>query len=146
MPPLEALKLLCALCMTRRVSNRGKKLRIAVYDISRAHFYAESDRQVFVTLPEEDALKHPGCCGLLRKCMYGRQDAANLWQADYSDLLGRNGYAVGKAHKAVFYNAEVDARCMVHGDDFVVLADCDGQEHFQKLLGEKYDSKVVGWH
>ena len=33
---------------------------------------------------------------------------------------------------------------MVHGDDFVVLADCDGQEHFQKLLGEKYDYKTVG--
>ena len=38
MPPLEALKLMCNLMMSRRTSKRGSPLRIGVYDVSRAHF------------------------------------------------------------------------------------------------------------
>ena len=51
---------------------------MAIYDISRAHFYGESERELYVTLPEEEAALHPGCCGLVRKGMYGRQDASNI--------------------------------------------------------------------
>jgi len=145
MPPLEALKFLCAAFMTLRLSKTRKPMRLAIYDISRAHFYASSDRPVFVTLPEEWAAKHPGCCGRLNKTMYGRQDASNRWQADYTELLQKHAYIVGESNKAVFWSVEGDGRCMVHGDDFVVLGDDDTQARFEAMLKTKYDVKRVGY-
>ena len=74
MPGLEAVKLLCSLMMSLQKSARGKPLKLASWDISRAHFYTESVRRVFVDLPAEDA--EPGKCGLSLKTMYGTQDAS----------------------------------------------------------------------
>jgi len=145
MPPLEALKFLCSLFMTLRVSKRNKPLRIGVYDISRAHFYATSDRKVYVTLPEEWAVLNPGCVGKLNKTMYGRQDASNRWQADYTELLQEHSWNVGVSNKAVFFSKEEDGRCMVHGDDFVVLGDDETQAKFEAMLKTKYDVKRVGY-
>lgn len=78
MPPLEALKLLCSLMVTLRVSRGGGKLSLKLTDISRAHFYGRAVRRIFVTLPEGD--ESPGFCGLLNRTMYGTRDASATWQ------------------------------------------------------------------
>ena len=85
MPPLEAVKLLCSLAVSRRTSKRGKPLKLALYDISRAHFYGVAKRRIFVTLPPGD--EETGKCALLLKSMYGTMDASHVWQSDYSQLL-----------------------------------------------------------
>ena len=38
MPPLEALRVLISLMLSLKVSSRGKPLKLAIFDISRAHF------------------------------------------------------------------------------------------------------------
>ena len=43
MPPLESLKLLVSHVMTERVDKRGRNLVLAVFDVSRAHFYGVCD-------------------------------------------------------------------------------------------------------
>ena len=42
------------------------------------------------------------------------------------------------------YHHEYDIRVLVHGDDFVVLADDDGHEFVKKALAERYAFKEVG--
>ena len=54
MQPLEAAKLLCSMLATKRKSKRGKPLKLALFDISRAHFYGKAQREIYVTLPEGD--------------------------------------------------------------------------------------------
>ena len=54
MPPLEALKLLASLMVSKKVSKRNRPLKLAVIDISRAHMYGVAQRKVYVQLPEED--------------------------------------------------------------------------------------------
>ena len=54
MPPLEALKLQLSLMVTKKKSKRGKPLKLALWDISRAHFYGTAQRRVFITLPDEE--------------------------------------------------------------------------------------------
>ena len=54
MPPLEAVKILCSELATRKTSKKGRDLRMALYDISRAHFYGEAQREIYVTLPPGD--------------------------------------------------------------------------------------------
>eukprot|EP00971_Amphidinium_carterae_P149136 2956997-Amphidinium_carterae.1 len=54
MPPLEAIKTLCSLCMTLGVSPKGKPLKLALWDISRAHLHGDAQRDLYVELPPED--------------------------------------------------------------------------------------------
>ena len=47
-------------------------MKMAFFDISRAHFYGKSKRRVFVDLVDEDKAKYGADkCGLLLKTMYG---------------------------------------------------------------------------
>jgi hypothetical protein len=64
MPPLESLKVLCALMVSKRTSKRNRPYKMMLIDISRAHFYGESKRRVFCTLPEGS--EQEGACALLK--------------------------------------------------------------------------------
>ena len=122
MPPLEALKLLCSLKVSLKMSCRGKPLKLAHFDISRAHFMPKARHELYVELFDEDPMKQKGCVKLLLRSMYGTQDASNLWQEDYSGTLAQRGYVPGQSNPAVFLSHRGDGRMLVHGDDFVLLA------------------------
>ena len=138
-PPLEMIKMLLSLAMTLKRSRRGKPLKLSFIDIRRAHFHSAVKRQIYVTLPDEQY--EEGYCGLLSKSMYGTQDAPACWEAEYTDMYKNGGYGVGVANASLFYNEEEDSRSVVHGDDFVTLADDDGQAHLFKLLDARYEYK-----
>ena len=142
MPPLEALKILLSLMVTLKVSKRNRKpLKVRLIDISRAHFYGQAQREVFVTLPEGD--QEEGKVGLLLKSMYGTRDAANIWQQSYTDVLNRAGFK-SAAWPAIFFHEKLEARLLVHGDDFVILGDDAVQQHVENALREAYDLRVDG--
>ena len=73
MPPLKALKLLCSLKVSMKTSRRGNPLKLAHFDISRAHFMPKARRELYVELPDEDPMKQKGFVGLLLRSMYGTQ-------------------------------------------------------------------------
>ena len=73
-PPLESMRLLCSLMSTQKLSKRGQKLKLGLWDISRAHFYGIPKRTIYIELPDEDASYTESGekeCGLLMKSMYG---------------------------------------------------------------------------
>ncbi|CAE7546001.1 unnamed protein product [Symbiodinium natans] len=143
MPPLEAIKLLLSLMVTLKTSKKGRKpLKLRLLDISRAHFYGKAQRDIYVTLPEGD--QEPGMVGKLLRSMYGTRDAAAIWQADYTAALLEAGFVRCPAWPAIFYNSATETRLLVHGDDFLILADDDGQAHVEKVLRKKYDLRVDG--
>ena len=109
-PPLEAVKLLCSLMVTLGRSPRGLPLKLGLWDVSRAHLYGEAQRDLFVRLPEEDG---GGCARLLRS-MYGTQDAASVWQSDWSKQLEQDEWRMGVASPALIYRPrdKVEAWCM----------------------------------
>ena len=64
---------------------RPDPYKILLIDVSRAHFYADVVRDVYIQLPEEDPRsKEPGICGKLEKTMYGTLDAAERWGEHYA--------------------------------------------------------------
>ena len=84
MPPLEALILMVSILVERHRIMWGGKL--AMYDISRAHFCGVAKRNVFVALPEEEA--KPGQCALFESALCtahvtqqprGRTTTSNIW-------------------------------------------------------------------
>eukprot|EP00973_Karenia_brevis_P068843 9570552-Karenia_brevis.AAC.1 len=60
------------------MSKSGKKLKLKLYDVSRAHFYGEGQRDVYVELPPEMAkegqcaklLWNTGCCAHLAEQLH----------------------------------------------------------------------------
>lgn len=143
MPPLEALKVLCSLMTSMKVSRAGSPLLLKLIDISRAHFYGESKRNVYTNLPEGD--EQPGKCAKLVRSMYGTQDASSIWQETYSRLVQEHGIEIGRAWPAIFYDPESDARFMVHGDDFVILGDEQAQKRIEHVLAKKFEYRVDGY-
>eukprot|EP00973_Karenia_brevis_P078631 10915032-Karenia_brevis.AAC.1 len=72
------------------MSKSGKKSKLKLYDVSRAHFYGAAQRDVYVELPLEMAKE--GQCAELLKSMYGTQDAAHIWQNSYTKVLQDGGF------------------------------------------------------
>ena len=71
------------------MTTNKNKLVLAVYDISRAHFYGKSERDVYVQPPPE--LARPGMLAKLKKTMYGTEDAAEIWQETWGQHFQNHG-------------------------------------------------------
>ncbi|CAK0886283.1 unnamed protein product [Prorocentrum cordatum] len=142
MPPLEAVKILGGMMVQRRRSSRNRPLAMRLFDISRALFYGKAERAVYIKLPDTEA---DGVhCGLLKKSMYGTQDASAIWQRDYTAVMEADGHKPGKTNPALFYNMNNDSRSLVHGDDFCALGDEEALDELEKTLRSKCDLKVTG--
>jgi hypothetical protein len=142
MPPLESMMALLALWtswMRKGPGPTGKPMKVAMFDISRAHFYGTARRRVFVDLVDEDKEKFGhDKCGLLKKSMYGTQDASNIWQDDYVGLLRDGGHKRGVSNGAIFYKEDTQTRSLVHGDDFFILGTQEDIDEYEKMLGSRY--------
>ena len=79
-PPLETLRILLGVACQEDVFQVEDPFLISTADVSRAHFYADAVRDVYVRLPDKDPKeKQPDVCGKFRKTMYGSFDAAQRW-------------------------------------------------------------------
>ena len=139
MPPVDSLKALVSHMMTERVDKRGRILVLAVFDVSRAHFYGVCERDVYVEPLAE--LHRPGLVAKVNKTMYGTQDASNAWQKLWGEQL-RNSFELGASNPALYRSELVNGFC--HGDDFVTAAAEDQIEVFGKMLQEKFDTRRIG--
>ena len=103
-PPLETLRvLLCVACQEDVVRVEDPFL-ISIADVSRAHFYADAVRDVYVRLPDEDPkTKQPSVCGKLRKTMCGSLKAAQRWGEHYAQVLETGGFSRGVASPCHFF-------------------------------------------
>ena len=91
-----------------------------INDVSRAFFHAKATRDVYVRLPNEDTkLGEEELCGKLNYSMYGTRDAAQNWQAEYSQRFIDCGFTRGSASPCVFHHVARSIRTLVHGDDYV---------------------------
>jgi len=142
-PPLETLRVLLTKAASRKSLKSGKALSIQLIDVSRAHFYADAVRDVFIQLPKEDPrASEPGVCGKLLKTMYGTLDAAERWGQHYTQVLQEAGFRPGAASPCHFWHAERDIWLLVHGDDFLSVADDSSQKFLEDTLRAVYEVKV----
>ena len=149
-PPLEAVRMLMSILASRQPTRLGKgemPYKLGLFDVSRAHFYADAERKVFIRLPPEDPRAgEPGVCGILRKSMYGCRDAAALWESHYSKVLIKGGFEKGRASPCCFFHRNRGIWVVVHGDDFITVSDEPGMKYMEKILSDSYSIKasVIG--
>ena len=107
-PPLDSLKALLVKAPAR-LGRTGQELSIQISDVSRAHFYAPSVRDVFIRLlDEDDRSSNPNLVGKLNRTMYGTLDAAAQWAAHYAGILIQAGFRRGRASPCHFYHPSRD--------------------------------------
>ena len=146
MPPLEAVKLIFALLVSKKVSKHGKTLKVGLYDVSRAYFNADATREdLFIEVPDEmlpEGTDPKDVIGILLKSMYGTRDAGANWERELTSCYVDAGFKQGLACPNIYYHAERDIVIVNHGDDGHVLADDDGQAYVQKIMKDRYEVKV----
>ncbi|CAJ1373293.1 unnamed protein product [Effrenium voratum] len=141
-PPVECVMMILSLFMSQK--GIKKKRKLAVWDISRAHFMGKAERELFVELPQED-LVHPedeeAMVGRLLRSMYGTQDASKIFQMDYQGLMEKEKGEFSKLCPALFKFQERGIIGLVHGDDFLVLAEDDQLTWMDGVLNSKYKAR-----
>ena len=142
-PPLETLRVLVARLASEDPRGQEDPFKAVHVDVSRAHFYADAVRDVYIEVPREDPRsQEPGVCGKLQKTMYGTLDAAEQWGEHYSCTLVDADFAKGKASPCHFLYERLGLWVLVHGDDFFGVARRAGREFLVKTLKAKYEIKV----
>ena len=95
----------------RSVRSR-KQLDIGIFDISRAHFMSEADRELFRENADEARAPGGDVVGWLNRSTYGFRDARNNGMRHWQSLLQSEGCAAGKANPALFFQHTANfARC-----------------------------------
>lgn len=140
-PPLEALRAILSLAMSRRCSRRGGRLKLGFIDIKKAHLFGKVKRKIFIELPAEAGVSSD-FVGELKYSLYGTRDAAANFERTYTEVLVNHGFVQGVSNPCLFHHLEWDVAMMVHGDDFVVCADQDAILATTEALQTKFELKL----
>ena len=142
-PPIESVYSLMSTFVTKRAGN--PRLRLASWDISRAHFMGKAARTIFVQLPNEDLVREEDegqpMAGKLLKSMYGTQDASRIFQCDYTELITKEGGEFSALCPAIFKIDKWEVIGLVHGDDFLVVGADESLREVDKMLNSRYTAR-----
>ena len=138
-PPLEALRVVISWAAAKIAD--GSRREVMINDVSRAYFNAQSTRDIYIEIPEEDTEKEGDQIGKLNVCLYGTRDAAKSWQDTLAAHLEKHGFTSGKACPSVFYHKERQIKTLVHGDDYVSSGYRKDLIWLQQKLEEYYEIK-----
>jgi hypothetical protein len=150
-PPLESVRILLAVFTSEiydvngveRPTEGPQRIGAKLVDISRAHFYAPAQREIYIQLPAEDPrYGEPDLCGQLLQSLYGTRDASSNWEREYSRTLISSGFVKGIASPCHFWHQPWDVRLLVHGDDFFAVGPMSGLEKFEGFMRNTYECKV----
>ena len=96
---------------------------MALVDVSRAHFYADSVRDVYVKLPDEDPRSsEPGVCGRLVKTMYGTWMRLNVGQPITLKCWSQPDSLWARPRRVTFMTRLVTLGCLYTATTSSVLA------------------------
>ena len=82
--------------------------------------------------------------GLQVRCAYGTRDARAIWEDTYREVLERAGFKCGIASPCIFWHAERQLTCVVHGDDFTTLGNDDNLNWFEDMMAKSFEIKFRG--
>ena len=119
-------------------------LKIAFFDINRAHFCGTPYREVFGELLKKVKWKHG-------PDFFAKPEEELVVIARCEPNLPKRPYGVGGtawlslwSNGAIFRNADVDFRALCHGADFVLLGDKRAIEEFGLVLGKLQHAGCLG--
>ena len=113
-PPLVATRWLLSECASRGLGGPGD-YRLMLLDFKRAFLYGDIQRTLYIELPEDDSRRNGGAnVGLLRKAMYGTQDAPSVWQQLVRQMLTGLGFTPSTTVACLYFNAKTRVSIVAH--------------------------------
>ena len=73
--------------------------------------------------------------------MYGIRDAAQNWEAAYTDFLTETSFTRGIGSHCVFHSTDRNMTIVVHGDDFTVLGHAMDLDWFRSKITGAFEAK-----
>ena len=137
-PPWELKKLLMSQATYR---GGGKKRKMLLIDVKKAHLNPECGDEVYVELPEEVGAG-PDQVGKLDYWLYGFRPAAAAWENHYAEKLQGVGFRRGAATPVAFYSEDKDVSLVVHGDDFTFVGEDQSLNWIEACMKTWYEVKV----
>ena len=118
-PPLETLRVLLSDACQEDVFRVVDPFLISIADVSRAHFYADAVRDVYVRLPDEDIkAKQPGVREIAKDDVRFFGCCSTLGRT-HAQVLEAGGFSRGAASPCNFFHKGLQTYILVHGDDFL---------------------------
>ena len=136
-PPLELLRLLVSLLVTKSPHDAGKVRKMLFVDVKKAHLVPVCHGDVYIELPSEAGCA-PEECGKLIHWLYGCRKAGQAWEDHYSRVLGDAGFFRGVASPVAFHHKTREMWCVVHGDDFSFVGFDKDLDFIEHLLKQNY--------
>ena len=112
-------------------------------DVKKADLVPKCGENVYVQLPKEANVAEDEC-GKLEYWLYGCRKAGQAWEDHYAGVLSRAGFIRGVASPVIFFHAEKQIWCVVHGDDFTFTGEDEGLDWITKIMQDNYEVKVRG--
>jgi hypothetical protein len=106
-PPLMASKYVISNTASRGRSGRTSR-RISVMYVKRAFLYGNIEEEIYIELPEEDAMKQKGYVGKLKKAMYGTRSAPLIWQKVVMKKMKEMGFEVCGTTPCLYHHRDRD--------------------------------------
>ncbi len=97
---------------------------------------------MYVELSTEDG--EEGERGPLKRAMCGTRDAAQNWEAEYTEMLLGAGFAQGEYSACVFYHEQEKLRVVLHGDDFTALGESKSLDGFRGAIQKRTEVRFKG--
>ena len=124
-------------------SRDGHPLQLQILDVRKAYFNATPQRNIYVRLPSELGLRR-GVVGKLKTCMYGTRDAGAIWEATYTTVLLKMGFAQGASSPCVFYHSGWKVSLVVHGSEFNAFGTTPGLDKCERGMLAAFDVELRG--
>ena len=76
--------------------------------------------------------------------MYGTRDAAQNWEAAYTEFMEGIGFTTGTSSPCILHHKDRDVRAVVHGDDFTMFGSRKALNWFKERIMDKFEIKYKG--
>ena len=86
-----------------------------------------------------------GKIGLMKKSMYGTEDAASNWERDWQEHVKSWCFQLGLSSKNLFHHGRHQVSGMTHGDDFVFTGPTKRLTEFENKVTGVYPGKSISY-
>ena len=138
-PPLKVLRMLLALA-TSKDSHRRKVC--GIWDVSVAFFHSPMDEVTVVRPPV--GLRLRGKLWVLKRALYGTRMASRCFGRLVGEVLKDAGFETVTIVPNTDHHPQRDTDTVVHGDNFVAVAEDDQLDFFERVLENSMEIKRVG--
>ena len=138
-PPLKVLRLLLALA-TSKDAHRRKVC--GIWDVSVAFFHSPMDEFTVVRPPVE--LRVRGKLWVLNRALYGTRMASRCFGKLVGEVLKDAQFGTITIVPNTYHHPQRDIDTVVHGDDFVAVAEDEHLDYFERVLENSMEIKRVG--